>query len=79
MSHTEYIGGKELHHEPWDMDCLSFFELETICTENGYTHGDLMYYAHLAKPLDDGLVLISSYMDVLEMVICHKGHNMIVM
>ncbi|KAB1200812.1 hypothetical protein CJ030_MR0G006221 [Morella rubra] len=73
MPRTVYLGGKKaLHHEPWDMDLLSFFELEALCTKYGYTQGDLMYYAHPAKSLDEDV-------DVLEMVSCHKGHNTIIL
>ncbi|KAB1217445.1 hypothetical protein CJ030_MR4G018358 [Morella rubra] len=80
MPRTEYLRGKKaLHHESWDTDLLAFFELDTLCIEYGYTQGDLMYYAHLAKSLDEELALISSDVDVLEMVSCHKGHNTIIL
>lgn len=66
-----------MSHEIWTAShSLSW---KAICIEYGYTHGDLMYYAHPAKSLDDGLVLISSNMDLLEMVTCHKGHNTIIL
>lgn len=80
LPHTEYLRGKkELHHKPWDMDCLSFFKLEAICTKYGYTYGDLIYYAYSIKSLEERLVQILSNMDMLEMVTNHKGHNTIIL
>lgn len=60
------------------MDCLYFFEMEGLCKKYGYKAGDLIYYMHPAKSLDDERVLISSNMDVLDMVTCCKGHNTII-
>lgn len=37
-----------------------------------------MYYQQPNKTLEEGLVLISSDQDILDMVACHMGHNMIV-
>lgn len=33
---------KNLNHESWNIDYLSFFEPEAICTEYGYKAADLM-------------------------------------
>ncbi|KAB1205200.1 hypothetical protein CJ030_MR7G021972 [Morella rubra] len=52
---------------------------EGICREYGYTTGDLMYYVHPSKTLNDGLILLKSDIDVLEMVSYHTGHHLIIL
>ncbi|KAB1221610.1 hypothetical protein CJ030_MR2G006820 [Morella rubra] len=45
----------------------------------GYKAGDLVYYKQPTKKLDEGLQLVSSDYDVLEMIKCHKGQSIIVL
>ncbi len=71
----EYTGGEvELHKDSVDLDKLSFFEIEDICKEYGYKLGDLMYFKDPVKSLADGLHLITSDHDVLNLSACHDGH-----
>ncbi|KAB1203820.1 hypothetical protein CJ030_MR8G005086 [Morella rubra] len=75
-----YVGGDvDVYDEPYDLDCLSFFELEAIVKPFGYKAGDLVYYKQPTKNLDERLQLVSSDHDVLEMVKCHEGQSVIVL
>lgn len=75
-----YVGGDiSVYDEPYDSDCLSFIEVETIVKPYGYNVGDLVYYKEPEKSLNEGLRLISSDHDVLQMVKCHKGEQVIVL
>ncbi|GLT67649.1 hypothetical protein SLA2020_399410 [Shorea laevis] len=74
-SGCEYVGGDVVvHHESYDPDKLSYFDLEAMLKEYGYNSGDLMYFKHPDKSLVDGLYLITSDHDVLYMVASHTGH-----
>lgn len=74
----EYVSGSAIvHHETFDHDKLSFFEIEGILKEYGYKSGDLMYFKYPGKSLVDGLHLITSDDDVLFSSSCHIGHNII--
>ncbi|KAB1205801.1 Ubiquitin-conjugating enzyme E2 variant 1A [Morella rubra] len=75
-----YVGGDvSVYDEAYDVDCLSFFELEDIVKAYGYKPGDLIYYKQPGKTLDDGAVLVSSDHDVLAMVRCHVGEAVVVL
>jgi len=74
----EYVSGSAIvHHETFDHDKLSFFEIEGILKEYGYKSGDLMYFKDLAKSLVDDLHLITSDDDVLFLSSCHISHNIV--
>uniref|UniRef100_A0A2N9GEU7 SWIM-type domain-containing protein n=1 Tax=Fagus sylvatica TaxID=28930 RepID=A0A2N9GEU7_FAGSY len=52
-----YVNGDvTAHDEPFDSDCLSIFELESILGNYGYQHGDLIYYKLADMSLENGLV-----------------------
>ena len=52
-----YVDGDIIvHDEPFDSDCLSIFELESILKKYGYQCGDLIYYKWSDMSLDNGLV-----------------------
>lgn len=53
------------------------FEMEHILENYRYKCGDLMHYRQPGKNLDERLVLISSDMDVLQMLDEHIGHNVV--
>ncbi|KAB1212170.1 hypothetical protein CJ030_MR5G001748 [Morella rubra] len=75
-----YIGGDiSVYDEIYDPDCLSFIEVETIVKTYNYNVGDLIYYKELGKILDEGLRLVSSDHDVLQMVKCHEGEQVVVL
>jgi hypothetical protein len=53
-----YVGGNiGLYDEAYDLDRLSFFEIERVVKKFGYHSGDLVYYCDAGKELEDGLVL----------------------
>jgi len=56
---------------------LSFFEVKNVVKCYGYSPGDLIYYRIPNKRLDEGLRLLSSDHNVLEMVGHHNGHGII--
>jgi hypothetical protein len=48
-----YVDGNiGLYEEPYDLDRLSFFEIERV--KFGYHSGDLVYYCEAGKELEDG-------------------------
>ncbi|KAB1202479.1 hypothetical protein CJ030_MR8G006230 [Morella rubra] len=68
-----------VHGEPYDPYCLSFFEVEDIVKNYGYKSGDLSYYKESSIDLVDGLHLLSSDQDVLWMVSTLEGQHMFVL
>jgi hypothetical protein len=68
-----------LYEESYDLDCLSFFEIETVVRKFGYQPGDLIYYREPDRNLDDGLVLLTSDADVIRMVEVHLGHKLVLL
>jgi hypothetical protein len=61
------------------LDCLSFFEIETVVKKFGYHPGDLVYYCEAGKELEDGLVLLTSNEDVVKMADVFLGHKLVVL
>ncbi|KAB1216001.1 hypothetical protein CJ030_MR4G024554 [Morella rubra] len=76
---TYVLGDVGMYDELYDLNCLSFFELEIVVKPFGYKAGDLIYYKQPTKNLDEGLQLVLSNHDVLEMVKCHEGESVIVL
>jgi hypothetical protein len=75
-----YVGGDiGLFDEPYDLDCLSFIEIQRVVRKFGYQPGDLIYYREPDKELDDGLVLITSDDDVVKMADYFEGHKVVVL
>jgi hypothetical protein len=75
-----YVNGDvTAHDEPFDSDCLSIFELESILERYGYQRGDLIYYKLTDMSLDNGLVLLKTDADVLKMVDAHKTEKFVVL
>uniref|UniRef100_A0A2N9G9T6 SWIM-type domain-containing protein n=1 Tax=Fagus sylvatica TaxID=28930 RepID=A0A2N9G9T6_FAGSY len=75
-----YVNGDvTAHDEPFDSDCLSIFELESILEKYGYQRGDLIYYKLTDMSLDNGLVLLKTDADVLKMVDAHKTEKFVVL
>jgi hypothetical protein len=75
-----YIGGKiGVFDETYDLDCLSFIEIERIVKKYGYQPGDLIYYLQPDKSLDDGLVLLTCDDDILKMTEFLKGRTVVVL
>uniref|UniRef100_A0A2N9HPZ0 Uncharacterized protein n=1 Tax=Fagus sylvatica TaxID=28930 RepID=A0A2N9HPZ0_FAGSY len=75
-----YVNGDvTVHDEPFDSDCLSIFELESILGKYGYQRGDLIYYKLTDMSLDNGLVLLKTDNDVLNMVDVHKTEKFVVL
>jgi hypothetical protein len=75
-----YVGGNiGLYEEPYDLDRLSFFEIETVIKKFGYHPGDLVYYCEAGKELEDGLVLLTSNEDVVKMADVFLGHKLVVL
>ncbi|KAB1223248.1 hypothetical protein CJ030_MR2G006030 [Morella rubra] len=73
-----YVGGKmAMHHDPYDLDCISFIEVESVVKEYGYKHGDLIFYLEPEKTLFGGLRIISGDPDVLQMTAAHWGKEII--
>jgi hypothetical protein len=68
-----------VHDEPFDSDCLSIFELESILGKYGYQRGDLIYYKLTDMSLDNGLVQLKTDNDVLNMVDFHKKEKVVVL
>lgn len=60
------------------LDCLSFFEVETVVKKFGYQPGDLIYYREPGKELDDRLVLMTFNEDVVKMAEVFLGHKLVV-
>jgi hypothetical protein len=75
-----YVGGNiGLYEDTYDLDCLSFIEIETIVTKFGYQPGDLVYYREPGKELNDELVLLTSDEDVVKMADVFLGHKLVVL
>jgi hypothetical protein len=75
-----YVGGKiGVFDETYDLDCLSFIEIERIVKKYGYQPGDLIYYLQPDKSLDDGLVLLTCDDDILRMTEFLKGSIVVVL
>lgn len=75
-----YVNGDvSMYNEPYDSNCLSFFEMEDIVKPFGYKLGDLIYYKHPGKSLDNGAILVSSDHDVLAKGKCHEGESVVVL
>ncbi|XP_059431573.1 histone chaperone cia1-like [Corylus avellana] len=75
-----YVGGKiGVFDEPYDLDCLSFIEIETIVKRFRYQLGDLIYYLQPDKELDDGLVLLTCDDDIVRMSEIFIGHKVVVL
>jgi hypothetical protein len=69
-----YVGADvDVYKEVIDEDKLSFLVVESIVKTYGYKSGDLLYYLLPGSTLWNGLKLITSNHDVLEMVKVHKG------
>ena len=73
-----YVNGDvTAHDEPFDSDCLSIFQLESILGKYRYQRGDLIYYKLADMSLDTGLVLLKTDADHcikvggLEFKLCH--------
>ncbi|KAB1215998.1 hypothetical protein CJ030_MR4G024551 [Morella rubra] len=69
---TYVLGDVGMYDELYDLNCLSFFELEIVVKPFGYKAGDLIYYKQPTKNLDEGLQLVLSNHDVLEMTTLTK-------
>jgi hypothetical protein len=65
-----------LYEKSYDLDCLSFFEIETVVRKFGY---HLIYYREPDRDLDDGLVLLTSDADAIRMAEVHLGHKLILL
>jgi hypothetical protein len=75
-----YVGGQiGLYEESYNLDCLSFFEIETVARKFGYQSGDLVYYRIPERELDDGLVLLTSVEDVVGMAEVYLGHTLVIL
>lgn len=75
-----YVGGNiGLYDEAYDLDRLSFFEIERIVKIFEYHASDLVYYSEAGKELEDGLVLLTSDEDVIKMADVFLGHNLVVL
>lgn len=73
-----YVGGDmHVYHEAYEFDCLSYFEIEGVVKKYGYKYGDHIYYKEPYKCLVDGLRLLSSDHDVLQMVQHHACHRVV--
>jgi hypothetical protein len=68
-----------LYDEAYDLDHLSFFEIERVVKKFGYHPGDLVYYCEAGKELEDGLVLLTSDEDVVKMAYVFLCHNLVVL
>ena len=64
-------GEVDMYDEEFNEDNLSFFEIEGIVKKYGYKSRDLVYYICPSCSIQSGLKLISSYYNVLEMVVAH--------
>ena len=75
-----YVNGDiTVHDEPFDSDCLSIFELESILGKYGYQRGDLIYYKLTDMSFDNGLIQLKTDNDVLNMVDVHKKEKFVVL
>jgi hypothetical protein len=75
-----YVGGNVgLYEESYDLDRLSFIEIETVVKKFGYQPGDLVYYHEPYKELDDGLVLLTSDEDVVKMADAFLGEKLVML
>jgi hypothetical protein len=73
-----YVGGDVTNYpDLYDKDELSFFVVETVVKCYGYSPSDIIYYIIPNKSLDEGLRLLSSDHDVIEMVGHHNGHGVV--
>jgi hypothetical protein len=74
----KYVGGEvAIHHETYDREMLSFFEIEGILKPYGYNFGDLTYFKDPVKSLVNGLYLITSDHNVLYWSSCHISHYIV--
>ncbi|KAB8849522.1 hypothetical protein FH972_026766 [Carpinus fangiana] len=75
-----YVGGKiGVFDETYDLDCLSFIEIERIVKKYGYQPCDLIYFLQPNKSLNDELVLLTCDDDILRMNEFLKGHTVVVL
>jgi hypothetical protein len=73
-----YVGGYISHYPyPYDRDKLSYIEIERVVRTYEYGSGGLIYYNLPTKSLDEGLRLISSDNDVIQMVEHHREHGIV--
>jgi hypothetical protein len=72
-------GDNHVYPDAYDLDELSYLEIEKIVKTYGYNHGDLIYYKEPGKSLVDGLRLLSSDHDILEMIQHYIGHQVVVL
>jgi hypothetical protein len=68
-----------LYEETYDLDYLSFLEVETVVKKFGYQPSDLIYYHEPSKELDDGLILITFDENVIKMAEVFLGHKLVVL
>lgn len=68
-----------MYEEPYDLDRLSFFEIERVVTKFGYHTGDLVYYCEAGKELEDELVLLTTDEDVVKMADVFLGHKLVML
>ena len=75
-----YVGRKiGVFDDTYDLVCLSFIEIKTIVKKFGYQTGDLIYYLHPNKSLDDELVLLTCDDDILRMSEFLVGQKVVVL
>jgi hypothetical protein len=75
-----YVGGNVgLYEESYDLDRLSFIEIETVVKKFGYQPVDLVYYREPYKELDDGLVLLTYDEDVIKMADAFLGEKLVML
>jgi hypothetical protein len=75
---VNYVGGDVAHYpDPYDRDEVSFIEVERVAKTYGYISGDLIYYNIPTKSLDEGLRLLSSDHNVLQMLEHYIGHGIV--
>lgn len=68
-----------MYEETYDLDYLSFLEVETVVKKFGYQPSDLIYYHEPSKELDDGLILITFDENVIKMAEVFLGHKLVVL
>jgi hypothetical protein len=71
-----YVGGLVDSHSVTEVHKMSFLDIEELCKYYEYKPGDLIHYKILDKSLDEGLRLISSDLDVNEMISHHVRHGL---
>lgn len=54
-----------LHNDMYNLNYLSFIEIESFVKEYGYRTGDLLFYQEPEKSLSDGMKIVSGDPDVL--------------